>query len=306
MTVSFSPLGTPHRKTPGQRAMRPEVAWIGLGAMGRPMALRLIGAGFRPLVYDIRPKALRSFPETTPHAPSLEAAAQAEFIFSTLPRDAALLQVGAEVMDAMAPDAVYCDMSTVSPEASAEVAALAAGKAYLRAPISGTVPHAEEGSLTVMASGPLPAYERCLPLFGHFARSCFHVGFAEEARYLKLLINNLVGSLAALVAESLALGSKAGLDQTTTLDVLAASAVGSPILRAKLEMLKTRDFSPAFSTEMMIKDMSLFAKAAADLGTPAPLAAVTLDLLRRHAETGGADEDYYSLVKLFERQSKDV
>jgi len=285
--------------------MRPEVAWIGLGAMGRPMVLRLIGAGLRPLVYDIRPKALRAFPETTLHAPSLAAAAKAQIIFSTLPRDAALRQVGAEVLAAMGPDAVFCDMSTVSPEASAEIAALAAGRAYLRAPISGTVPHAEEGSLTVLASGPLPAYERCLPLFKHFAEACFHVGLAEEARYLKLLINNLVGSTAALVAESLALAGKAGLDRTTTLDVLAASTVSSPILRAKLALLKTRDFTPAFSTEMMIKDMNLFAEAAAALGTPAPLAAVTLSLLRRHAETGGAEEDYYSLVKLLERESED-
>ncbi len=265
---------------------------------------RLIGGGLRPLLFDTDGRALEGFGPEADVAQSLEEVAAAEVIFSTLPDDAALRQAGGRVLAAMAPDAVYCDMSTVSPEASAEVAELAAGKAYLRAPISGTVPHAEEGSLTVLASGPKPAYRRCLPLFRHFAAACFHLGPAEEARYLKLVINNLAGSLAALVAESLALADKVGLDRAATLEVLSASAVSSPILRAKLDLLRNRDYPPDFTTLMMAKDMTLFTEAAARQGTPAPLAAVTLELLRRHAETGGGQEDYYSLARLFERETR--
>jgi 3-hydroxyisobutyrate dehydrogenase len=129
------------------------------------------------------------------------------------------------------------------------------------------------------------------------------VGHGEEARYMKLLINNMVGSLAAMLAESLAMGTKAGLDWTTILDVVSASAIASPLLKYKAELLKKRDFSPAFTTDLMIKDMVLFEDAARALGCPAPLAGETLVLLKDYAAAGGGDEDYYGLVKLFEERA---
>ncbi len=284
--------------------MRERVAWVGVGSMGRPMVRRLTDAGLSPLIFDLDRRALEDVAPEAVAVGSLEEVAAADVIVSTLPDDTALLDVARVVLSAISPNAVFCDMSTVSSEASAEVGALAAGKAYLRAPISGTVAHAEEGSLTILASGPEPAYRRCLPLFHLFAGACFYLGPAEEARILKLVINNMVGSLAALVGESLALAGRAGLDRAAILEVLGASTVSSPILRAKLELLRSGDFPPDFTTEMMIKDMQLFADAAAHHGSPAPLASVTLSLLRRHAESGGAKEDYYSLLKLFEREGE--
>lgn len=283
--------------------MSDRVAWIGVGNLGGPMVQRLIDAGSRPLLFDVNPKALERFAEVADIAPSLEAVAAADIIVSTLPNDAVLTSVAESLAGSMADGAVYCDMSTVSPQASAEAAALLAGKAYLRAPVSGSVPHAQQGILTVLASGSEAAYARCMPIFQCFAKTFFHVGEGEEARFLKLVINNLVGSTAALMAESLALAGKAGLDPATTLDVLATSAVASPLLKYKVEPLKARDFTPTFTTLMMIKDMGLFAEAAEHLGTPAPLAAVTLRLLAQHAAEDGGEEDFFGLVKLLERQA---
>ncbi len=284
--------------------MSPWVAWIGVGNLGAPMLRRVIAAGHRPLVFDVDPKALEPFAETVDPAPSLAVAATADVIVSTLPRDSILVAVGEEIAAAMSSEAVFCDMSTVSPEASAQVAEMMGDRSYLRAPVSGSVSHAEKGILTVLASGPEAAFDRCRSFFECFASRSFYVGQGEEARYLKLVVNNLVGSTAALMAESLALASKAGLDPATTLEVLANSAVASPLVKYKVEPLKARDFTPTFTTEMMIKDMGLFADAAEALGTPAPMAAVTLDLLRQHAMSGGAEEDFFGLVKLLERQSR--
>jgi len=282
------------------------IAWIGVGNLASPIVTRLIDAGMRPLLYDVRADAMTPFAGRAAIAHSIEdAAALADIVFSTIPDDPALISVASAVSETARPDAVFCDMSTVSPEASAGVAALFAekGPAYLRAPVSGTVGHAREGVLTIIASGPGAAHARCLPVFEHFAARCFHVGAAEEARTLKLLINNLVGSTVALLAESLALGSKAGIDWTTMLDVISASAIASPLLKLKADALKTRDFTAAFTTDLMIKDIGLFAAAATELGCPAPLAEQTLALLREHADAGGGSEDYVGLVRLFETKA---
>jgi 3-hydroxyisobutyrate dehydrogenase len=282
------------------------IAWIGVGNLATPIVARLIAAGIRPTLYDIRADATAPFAGKVEIAASLdEAVAGSDLTFSTIPSHDALHAVAAAVSARGKAGAVWCDMSTVSPQASEDAAALLEGTgiAHLRAPVSGSVGQAEQGVLTVIASGPEDAYQRCLPVFKHFSTQRFHVGHGEEARYMKLLINNMVGSLAAMLAESLAMGTKAGLDWTTMLDVVSASAIASPLLKYKAELLKKRDFSPAFTTDLMIKDMALFEDAASALGCSAPLAGETLALLKDYAAAGGAEEDYYGLVKLFEERA---
>lgn len=282
------------------------ISWIGIGNLATPIAVRLITAGIRPTLYDIRPEATAPFSGKAEIAASLnEAVAGADLVFSTIPSHDALHAVASAVAGSGKPGAVWCDMSTVSPQASEEAAAGLAGKeiAYLRAPVSGSVGQAEQGVLTVIASGPDDAYLRCLPVFEHFSTERFHVGVAEEARSMKLLINNMVGSLATMLAESLTMGTKAGLDWRVMLDVISGSTIASPLLKYKAGLMKDRDFRPAFTTELMIKDMTLFTKAAQELGAPTPIAAETLALLKDFAAAGGAEEDYYGVVKLFEKRA---
>ena len=281
----------------------PRIAWIGIGHLGTPIVQRLIDAGYRPTLYDVSADRLEAFAGKAALAASAAEAAAADLIFSTLPNDAALASVAADVFAAMPGGASYIDLSTVSPDASAAVAARAEERSYLRAPVSGSVSHAEKGILTVLASGPQAAYELAAPVFDCFCGARFHVGSGEEARYLKLMINNLVGSTAALMAESLALGRKAGLDWEKALDVIAASAVASPLVKYKTEALKARDFSPAFTTALMIKDMKLFCDAASALGCAKPLADETLSLLEEQRDAGMGEEDFFATVKLLENKA---
>src|SRR5690606_22449401 len=116
---------------------------------------------------------------------------------------------------------------------------------------------AESGALTVMVSGPHEAYSHCEPLFAAMAAKHFHVGDGEQARYLKLVLNLLVGTTGAVLAEALTLGRKGGLDWATMLDVIGESAAASPYVKYNVAPLKARSFAPLFSADQMVKDSNL-------------------------------------------------
>ncbi|GAB5376533.1 MAG: NAD(P)-dependent oxidoreductase [Acuticoccus sp.] len=276
------------------------IAWIGVGNLATPIVERLVAAGETLVLCDVRPLPDLGA-QVAPDAAT--AAAEADIVFSTLPSDASFAAVADTVFGAMKPDAVYCDMSTVSPRVSAEVAARAGERAYLRAPVSGTVGHARAGALTVFASGPEAVLRRVEPVFAHFASAVHHVGAAEEARVVKLIVNNLVGATAALLGESLALGEKAGLDWSMMLDLMDSSAAASPILKIKIDPMKARDYRPAFTTDLMVKDLSLVVETARDLGCDTPMAETTLALMKAHARAGHGNEDYFGVVQTLEERA---
>ncbi len=147
-------------------------------------------------------------------------------------------------------------MSTVSPEISAEIAEALGrkGVAYLRAPVSGSTITASSGMLSVMVSGPEAAYRKIEPILASFSSKRFYLGDGEEARYLKLVLNALVGATAALLGEALTLGLKGNLSVETMLNVICESAVASPLIAYKRDLLVSRNFDPAFSVSQMMKD----------------------------------------------------
>lgn len=284
------------------------IGWIGLGKMGEPMARRLRAAGYGLQVFNRSPdKADRLVAEGARLARTpLEAAQGAGTVFVMVADDAALCQTvlgpnGA--LAAMDRGATIVEMSTVSPRVSEEVAAAAAerGVGYLRAPVSGSVAFAESGKLTVLASGPQAVYEATLPLLAHLSARQFHVGEGCQARVLKLAINMMVGLSAAMVGEALALGQAYGLDRSKVLEVMGASAVASPLIGYKLEMLRTRDYAPAFEARMMAKDFDLVLDAAHDAATPMPLAAQVREGWSALIAAGDGDEDFFKYAELAAR-----
>lgn len=286
-----------------------KVGWIGTGNMGSPMSRCLIGAGAAVAVFDAvsgnmsAPVAAGARAGTANH----DVAADAEFVFSMIPDDDVLrvVALGEDgVLAAMPAGAIYVDMSTVSPEVSGEVAAAAdaAGIGYLRAPVSGSTILAEAGNLTILASGPHAAYGRCEPLFGALAAIRFHVGEGEQARYMKLVLNLLAASTIAALAEALTFGRRGGLDWNVMLDVIGDSVVASPIVKYSLPPLKARDFSPAFSTDLMTKDMELICEAAAAVGVPTDIADAVRRLYVATAEGGQGADNLTAAIRQLERQ----
>ena len=287
-----------------------KVGWIGTGNMGAPMSRRLLDAGAAVAVFDANAQNMAATVAAGARAgtSAQDAAAGADFVFSMIPDDRVLrsLALGdTGVLAVMRAGATYVDMSTVSPEASAEVAAAAAaaGIDFVRAPVSGSTLLAQAGNLTIMVSGPKDAYRRTEPLFDEMAAVQFHVGDGEQARYMKLVLNLMAASTIAALAEASALGRKGGLDWHTMLDVIGDSVVASPLIKYSLPPLKARDFSPAFSTELMAKDMDLICAAAAHVGMPTDVAEAVRRLYDATVESGQGGDNLTAAVRQIERQA---
>lgn len=285
------------------------IGWVGTGNMGSPMSQCLIGEGASVAVFDVVADNMSASVAAGARAggSNHDVAADAEFVFSMISDDDVLRAVAlgdGGVLSAMPAGTVYVDMSTVSPEVSGEVAvaANAAGIAFVRAPVSGSTILAEAGNLTIMASGPGSAYERCEPLFGAMAAIQFYVGEGEQARYMKLVLNLLAASTIAALAEALTFGRKGGLDWNIMLDVIGDSVVASPLIKYSLPPLKARDFSPAFSTDLMTKDMGLICQAAAGVGVPTEIADAVRQLYLATAAGGQGADNLTAAIRHIERQ----
>jgi 3-hydroxyisobutyrate dehydrogenase len=278
---------------------------IGVGKMGLPMARHLAAAGHSVTVSDpslercqlARAQGLEV--STSPAA----ALAAAEVVLSSLPNDAALLAVAAQVAAHAHVGAIYVDTSTVSLQASAEAAqALAAkGVLYLRCTVSGNNKMAEAAQLTVMASGPRAAYNTVLPLLRTLGPNQFYLGEAEQARLMKLVVNLMIAQTSAMLAEALTLGRKGGLAWRDMWQVLTASAVASPIVKAKAVQLSERDFTPTFTVEQMIKDLDLILNAGEACDVPLMQTAMTHQLMCAAVVQGNALDDYAAIIKVVER-----
>ncbi len=284
-----------------------KIGWIGAGKMGGPMSCNVVKAGGKVHVYD--PVAENMAPALAAGATGAEnnadLARSADVVVSMIPNDAVLRAVttGDEgVFGTMKAGAIYVDMSTVSPEVSIEVAeaARASGVAYLRAPVSGSTALAEAGNLTIMVSGPRAAADTCAPLFDAMGASTFYLGEEEQARYLKLVINLMVGTTGAVLAEALTLGRKGGLDWQQMLDVIGVSAAASPYVQYNLDPLKARDFTPLFTTEQMVKDSRLICEAGAAAGVPMAIGDAMLRMFEDTIDAGYGDENLTAAIKLIE------
>lgn len=281
--------------------------FIGVGKMGLPMALHLRASGADISVSDFdaarcslaAEQGLSVAPDTA------RALQQADGVFSSLPHDAALLQVAEQVATHSKPGTFWVDTSTVSLTASAQAAQIcaAAGIEHVRTTVSGNNKMAEAAQLTVLASGPRAAYDRVLPLLQRWGANQFYLGDAEQARLMKLVINLMIAQTSAMLGEALTLGRKGGLDWHDMWRVMGASAVASPIVKAKSAQLSERDFSATFTVNQMVKDLDLILGAASDHQVPLPQTAMTRQLMDAARAHGDADADYAAIIKAVERSA---
>ena len=286
------------------------IGFIGIGRMGSPMARFMLQGGYKLTVCDPNPEMVKkAVSHGATAADSIAHCARlSDVVFSSLPDDkilaaAALGDKG--IIAQLKQGGIYIDTSTVSPAISTEIA-LAAGKRgvhYLRMPVSGNSNSAEAGELTALVSGPPEAWKLVEPMVKKFSTAQVYVGEAEQARYMKLVINLVVANTASVLAEALALGRKGGLEWGTMLDGLSASTVGSPWVKAKARLLKTRDFTPTFTPAQLSKDLDLMLDAGDALGIPLQITSTTRQMMKATNADGYAGEDFIAVVKMLERLS---
>lgn len=286
------------------------VGWIGAGKMGGPMSRRLVDAGAALAVYDPVAPNLDAVVAAGARAASSnrDVIVDADIVVSMIPNDAVLraITIGEDgVFANLAPGTIYVDMSTVSPEVSADVAAAAAaaGIGYLRAPVSGSVALAAAGKLTIMVSGPKDAADKCADVFAAMSAQHYYLGVDDQARYLKLVINLLVGTSSAVLAEALTLGRKGGLDWEQMIDIIGVSAAASPYIQYNVAPLKARDFTPQFTSDQMVKDSRLICDAGAIAGVPMAIGDAMLKTFEDTVAAGYGEDNLTAAIKLLEQRS---
>ncbi len=218
-----------------------------------------------------------------------------DIVFTAVSDDKALADV---VLNNRFAAPFFIDMSTVSPEVSARIAThLDKSTAYLRAPVSGSTALAEAGTLTALVSGPKAAFDDMSEIFSAFTKKAFHVGEAEEARYLKLAINSMVCATSALLGEALAFGAKGGLTHATMMEVINQSVVASPLIGYKTSMIISGNYEAAASLNTLMKDLDLFLSAAARQNMSFPVNEEIMEAYRAASEKGLGDKDFFVLVQ---------
>ena len=275
------------------------IGWIGAGKMGLPICQRLKTAGHNVVVLARNDAAAQNLRQADLEPVNSIAALckNADVAFSSIPDDAALLQI-LDGVASLKEGSTYIDISTVSPNASKQVAmTLGKGKiSYLRSPVSGSTIMAQTGTLTAVVSGSKSVFDHLSPLFDVFAKKSFHVGEAEEARYLKLALNSMVAATAALLGEALAFGNKGGLSNATMLDVISQSVVASPLINYKRDMIVKEDYSPAATLAMLAKDLDLFLSVGRENHTLLPVNAKIREIYEAALAKGLGEKDFFVLV----------
>lgn len=288
-------------------AEKQKIGWIGLGKMGVPMSRNLIKAGYPLTVYNRTREKTRELADQGAQVADSprDLASDVDVIISMISDDPVLEAVSTGpngAFEGAKAGATYIDMSTVSPVASGRVAEAAQKKGikYLRAPVSGSTALATAGTLTVFASGPKDAYDRCVDVFGAMGQKSFHVGTGEEARYLKLLLNMMVGITSAMTAEALTFGERGGMDWTQMIDIISNSVVASPLIGYKAQTLKDRNFAPAFTVSQIAKDFDIALDTGRALDVPMPITSLARQFFGAMKARGKGELDFFGLVTLME------
>lgn len=277
---------------------------IGLGHMGGNMAARFLAAGYevygeersREEAQELVTQGLRW--KDTPR----EVAAAADVVITSLPNDDVLRAVASGpdgILAGLSSGTTWVDLSTISPRLSRETAERvhATGAAMLDAPVSGSVPQVQAGTLTIMVGGDEQAYARVEPILRELGTPT-HVGGNGQGLALKLAINISLAVQMLAFSEGLLLAERAGVDRKLALDVMTQSPIGSPMLKARASLLLELPEEAWFDVSLMQKDIRLALESGGELGVPLPSAAVADEVLSLAGTLGYEHRDIAALFRV--------
>ena len=288
------------------------LGFIGLGHMGGNMAVRFLRAGYtvygetrhREEVQALEREGL--IWRETPH----EIAQVVDVVFTSVPNDGVLEDVASGpdgILAGLAAGKVWVDLSTVSPQVSRDLAQQVRerGAAMLDAPVSGSVPQVQTGTLTIMVGGDEHAYARVEPILRELGTPT-HVGENGQGLVLKLAINISLAVQMLAFAEGLLLAERAGIDRKRAIEVMTQSPIGSPMLKARAALVLDLPDEAWFDISLMQKDIVLALDTARQLRLPLPSAATADEMLTLARATGYEHRDIAALFEVLAELTSDT
>ncbi len=286
------------------------VGFIGLGLMGRPMALNLIKAGHRVHVWSRRRESMQPLLDAGAGdcASAAEVARRASITISMVADapDVEQVTLGADgVADGASAGHIHIDMSTIAPAAAQSIATRLAARGIiaLDAPVSGGEPGAIAGTLTIMVGGDADACAHVQPLFEAMGKSITRIGEAGAGQVAKACNQIITGVGVASVAEALNFAARSGVDGAKVREALLGGFAYSRILENHGQRMLARNFKPGFKAWMHHKDVRIVMDEAHRLGLAMPTAAATMQLFNAMAGSGLGEDDSVAMLKLLERMS---
>ena len=278
------------------------VAFLGLGIMGSRMAANLRRAGHNVVVWNRTPEKARALGDPIAATPA-EAVRGASVVITMLVDGPQVDSVVVQAMSGATEGTLFVDMSTIAPASARSLAkALGArGLHFVDAPVTGSSPKAEDGTLTIMASGAPEDVERAIPLFEAMGTTIVRAGDeVGQAQTVKLINNAVAAANAVTLAQALVVGKAARVDLDALVDVMAAGSGNSTMLGLKAGPMREHDFTTLFKLEHMLKDVRHCLDAARAAGVPFPAAADAGEILSAGVGRGHADADFSALVEVVE------
>lgn len=290
-----------------------DIAFIGLGHMGLPMARNLLKAGYRLRVHDLVRSAVDELAAegATPATDAREAVAGAAVVITMLPasRHVEGLLLGEDgLLRAIAPGSLVLECSTIAPESARKVhaEARARGIDLLDAPVSGGTAGAAAGTLTFMVGGEAAALERARPIFEAMGKNIFHAGPDGAGQVAKVCNNQVLAVQMIATAESMALGVANGLDPAVLAEIMRQSSGGNWVLErynpwpgVMPNAPASREYEGGFMAELMAKDLGLAQETAQNSLSSTPMGALALQLYRLLLKQGQGRKDFSVVQKLF-------
>ncbi len=284
------------------------IGFLGLGIMGSRMAANVAAGGYPLSVWTHTPgKAERWAAGHGASACSTpaEVAAGSDIVVSMVvdgDQVASVLTGPQGVLSGAAPGLLCVDMSTIGARRTRALGAALAedGVQLIDAPVTGSSPRAEDGTLTIMAGGDPQAFERVKPLLETMGRLVVHVGELGQGQALKLINNSLGAANAAAVAEALVVADAAGIDLDTLVRVVMAGSGASAQLELKSRPMREHDYTTLFKTAHMLKDVHLCLEEAEQAGVPFPAAGHAREVLTAAVGRGHGEDDYAAVIEAVE------
>ncbi len=290
--------------------MSEKLGFIGLGIMGRGMTHNLLKAGFDVTVWNRTAGKMDEFVKAGASAAASPAdlAATCDVIFTCVSDtpDVETVILGEQgVIYGVRADALVIDHSTISPQATREIAAKLAEKGahMLDAPISGGSEGAAKGMLSIMVGGEAAQVERAMPYLQAMGKTITHVGPSGAGQMVKLVNQILVVITGLAVSEGLLFAQAGGLDLQKTLDAVSGGAAGSWMLNMRGPQVIRRDWRPGFTIDLQQKDLRLVLEAADQMGVPVVATSLVFNLYRTLQAQGLGGEGNHALIKALEKMT---